>query len=77
MGLNYMYETILTCNDPVKETFEKLWDKENILMTSIFSLSHNEFYLPKKTSSISVVFILLSENAFIMDLVKFKIVFFW
>ena len=44
-----LYHTIPTLNDPEKETFRKrtLWEKENMLVTSVFSLSHNVFYQSK------------------------------
>ena len=40
-----LYHTIPTFNDPKKESFWKHWGKkEKMLVTSIFSFSHNVFY---------------------------------
>ena len=38
------YHTIPTFNDPEKESlFKTLWEKEKMLVTSIFYFSHNVF----------------------------------
>ena len=43
-----LYHTILTFKDMEKIAFrKKLWEKEKMLVTSIFSFSHNLFYLFK------------------------------
>ena len=43
--LSVFCQTILTLNDPEEEDFRKtLWEKEKMLVTSIFSFSHNVFY---------------------------------
>ena len=40
-----LYHTIPTFNDPEKESFWKhFWEKEKMLVTSIFSFSQNIFY---------------------------------
>ena len=40
-----LYYTILTLNNPLESRLLKtLWEKENMLETSIFSYSHNAFY---------------------------------
>ena len=36
-----LYHTMPTFNDPTKEGFGKHWEKENMLVTSIFSCSHS------------------------------------
>ena len=39
------YHTILSFNNPVEEGFSKtLWEKEKMLVTSVFYFSHNVFY---------------------------------
>ena len=44
-----LYHTFKTFNDPEKEAFLKtLWEKEKMLVTSIFSFSHNVFYPSQK-----------------------------
>ena len=44
-----LYHTIPTFNDPDKRSLLKtLWEKEKMLVTSIFSFSHNDFYPSKK-----------------------------
>ena len=64
--------TILTFNDPQERRLLKtLWDKEKMLVTSIFSFSHNIFYISKTEIIILATFILLSANAF--NLVTSKI----
>ena len=40
-----LYYTIPTFNDPLEGSLLKtLWEKEKMLVTSIFSFSHNVFY---------------------------------
>ena len=40
-----LYLPIPTFNDPMQEDFWKtLWEKEKMLVTSIFSFSHIDFY---------------------------------
>ena len=40
-----LYHTILTCNDSQERSLWKtLWEKEKMLVTSIFSFSQNVFY---------------------------------
>ena len=48
-----------------------LWEKENILVTSIFSFSHNVLYpFQNKFSIFSFTYDLLSANAFNLDQYK-------
>ena len=43
-----LYHKIATFNDPKERSLLKtLWEKENMLVTSIFSFSHNVFYPSK------------------------------
>ena len=45
-----LYYTIITFEGPRKEAFLKiLWEKEKMLVTSLFSSSNNVFYPIKKT----------------------------
>ena len=45
---NLLYHTIQSFNDPEEETFRKhCGEKEKMLVTSIFSFSHNGFYCIK------------------------------
>ena len=39
-----LYHKIPTFNNPEKENLKTLWEKEKMLVTSIFSFSHNVFY---------------------------------
>ena len=39
-----LYHTIPTLDNLRKEPFLKLWEKEKMLVTSIFSFSHNVYY---------------------------------
>ena len=45
-----LYHTILTFNDPEKEDLKTLQEKENVLVTDMFSFSHYVFlpFLKKK-----------------------------
>ena len=63
-----LYHSILTFKDPWKEVFLKtLWEKEKMLVTSIFSFSHNVFYPSKTNFNFSATFNLSSANAFNLD----------
>ena len=59
-------QTIRTFNDPAEEPFGKLWKKEKMLATSIFSFSINLFYHSKDKFKIFIL-ILLSANALHLD----------
>ena len=50
-GVLTLYYTIPTFNDPEKVAFflKTLWKKEKMLVTSIFSFSHNVFYPSQKS----------------------------
>ena len=68
-GLN-LYHTNLTFNDPVERSLLKtLWEKEKMLVTGIFSFSHNVFLpFPKQISFFqSHLFCRLQINAFNLD----------
>ena len=55
-----------------KEAFPKLfWEKEKMLVTSIFFFSKNVFYSIKDRNDHYVTFILSSANAFNLDKVRF------
>ena len=57
----------MTFNDPhVRSLLKTLWEKEKMLVTSIFSFSHNVFY-PSKKEFLFLTFNLLSANAFKLD----------
>ena len=43
-----LYRTFKTLNDPKKEGFWKQWEKEKMLVRSIFFFSHNVFYFIKE-----------------------------
>ena len=62
-----LYHTILTFNNPEKQAFWKLREKEKMLVTSIFFFSHNFFYLSQNKFKISVSFILSSVHAYNLD----------
>ena len=55
-----------------KRSFENIVGKEKMLVTSIFSFSHNVFYPSQKEFLLeSWVFFLLSANAFYLDQPKY------
>ena len=65
------YNTITTFNYPVQATiWKKLWEKEKMLVTSIFSFSHNVFYPSQDKFQFLSLFFLSSANAFNLDLTK-------
>ena len=66
-GENLTFDhTILTFNDPKKEAFLKtLWEKEKMLITSIFSTMFST--IPEPNLNFSFTSILSSANAFNMD----------
>ena len=51
-----------------KDFLKTLWEKEKILVTSIFSFLHIAFYTPNKTLIVLVMFIMSSANALNLDL---------
>ena len=55
--------------DLIKESFSKtLWEKEKMLVTSIFSFSHNNFYpFQREFLYLSYIFNLSSASAFNLD----------
>ena len=50
-----------------RSLFKTLWEKEKLLVTSIFSFSHNVFYSIKDRNDRLCSFILSSANAFNSD----------
>ena len=66
---NPLYHTIPTFNDPrVKSLLKILREKEKMLLvTSIFSVSHNVFHPIKDQNHLFKYFILSSANAFNLD----------
>ena len=60
------YTTNPTFKDP-KMAFETLWEKEKVLITSIFSFSHNVFYHIMDKFIIWATVSLSSVNAFNLD----------
>ena len=70
-----LYHTIANFINSVKENLLKiLWEKEKMIMTSIFSFAHNVLTLPKTNSFISVTFKLPSAN--VLKLVKLEVLLF-
>ena len=51
----------------IRSLLKTLWEKEKMLVTSIFSFSHNVFYPSKTNFSFGVTFILSSANPFNLD----------
>ena len=54
-----------------KKSFKTLWEKEKMLVTSIFSFSHNVFYPYRNKLQILVTFMVKSANAFNLDKANF------
>ena len=61
--LSTLYHIILTFNNPEKEVFgKKLWEKEKMLVTSIFSFSNNLFCSFKnKVLSLSHIYFVICK----------------
>ena len=48
----------------MRSLLKRLWEKEKMLVNSIFTFSHNVFYFSRKNFNFSVTFIFSSANAF-------------
>ena len=51
-----LYNTIPTLNHPERDLLKTLWENEKMLVTSIFSYSHDILTLPKANYSFCVKF---------------------
>ena len=68
-GLNLtLSHTILSFNDPERKSlFKTLWEKDKMLIPSIFSVSHKFSTQSKRNFSVQATFSLSSANAFKFD----------
>ena len=57
-------------NPREKNLLQTWWEKEKMLVTSIFSFCHHVFYLPKTSFNFWVMFNLWSANSFNLDMSK-------
>ena len=62
-----LYHTILTFDDPENELLKKLWEKEKMLVTSIFSFLQSFLPVPKHISIIQSYLFCHLQNAFNLD----------
>ena len=67
IGSLTLYHTNPIFNDP--RLLKTFWEKEKMLVTSIFSFSHNVFYSYHKTN-FNISFILVFANTFNLDFSK-------
>ena len=70
-----LYHTMLTFNEPEKEVLKTSWEKEKMLVTSIFFFSKMFSILSEAEIVILPTFNLSSANASSLD--RAKILFFW
>ena len=67
-----LYHIILTFNNLEKEVLKTLWEKEKMLVTSIFSFSHSVFYpYQNRFQFFNHIYFVVCKNS-ILDLSKLK-----